>query len=81
MIARRVVWLAAGAAAGMYATAKARRAAHRLSVPGLVDQAAALGVGWRELRSEIETGMTVHEQRLEQQLTSTLHPQIEQDTE
>lgn len=60
----RVVWLATGAVAGAYATVKARRAAYRLSVPGLIDQAAALGVGWRELRDEIADGMSAHEDHL-----------------
>lgn len=58
----RVFWLATGAAAGAYATVKARRVAYRLSVPGVVDQAAALGLGWRELREEISDGMAAHEQ-------------------
>ena len=40
----RAVWFAAGAAAGVYGTVKARRAAYRLSGPGMIDQAAALGV-------------------------------------
>ncbi len=53
----RLVWLAAGAAAGAFATVKGRRAAYRLSVPGLVDQAAALGAGWREFTGEVATGM------------------------
>ena len=39
----RVMWFVAGSAAGVYASVKARRAAYRLSMPGLVDQAAALG--------------------------------------
>ncbi|WP_229051160.1 DUF6167 family protein [Aeromicrobium sp. Leaf350] len=53
----RVVWFVAGTAAGVYASVKARRAAYRLSVPGIADQAAALGVGWRELRAETRDGM------------------------
>ena len=53
----RLVWFVAGTAAGVYATVKARRAAYRLSVPGVADQAAALGVGWRELRAEVRDGM------------------------
>ncbi|HWV26410.1 MAG TPA: DUF6167 family protein [Aeromicrobium sp.] len=57
----RVVYLAIGAAAGAYGTVKARRAAYRLSAPGVVDQAAAAGLGWRELRSEIADGMAAHE--------------------
>ena len=64
----RLVWLAAGAAAGAYATVKGRRAAYRLSVPGLVDQAAALGTGWREFADEMATGMASREADLKTQL-------------
>ena len=53
----RVVWFVAGSAAGLYASVKARRAAYRLSTPGLVDQAAALGLGWRAFSSELRDGM------------------------
>lgn len=53
----RVVWFVAGTAAGVYASAKARRAAHRLSMPGIADQAAALGLGLRELAGEVRDGM------------------------
>jgi hypothetical protein len=60
----RVVWLAAGAAAGAWATVKGRRAAYRLSAPGLADQAAAAGVGWREFRAEMAAGMTAREAEL-----------------
>ncbi len=64
----RVAWLVAGAAAGAYATVKSRRAAYRLSVPGLVDQAAALGTGWREFTGEMATGMASREDHLKTQL-------------
>lgn len=57
----RVVWLAAGAAAGAWATVKGRRVAYRLSPPGLADQAAAAGVGWREFRAEMSAGMSARE--------------------
>lgn len=67
----RIVWLAAGAVAGAYATVKGRRAAYRLSVPGLVDQAAALGVGWREFREELADGMTTREHDLKTHLGLT----------
>ena len=64
----RMVWLATGAAAGVYATVKGRRLAYRLSVPGLADQAAAVGAGWREFRAEMDTGMTTRENDLKNQL-------------
>ena len=60
----RALWFAVGSAAGAYATVKARRAAYRLSVPGLVDQAAALGLGWRAFSSEVRDGMQARERDL-----------------
>jgi len=53
----RALWFAAGAAAGVYGAAKARRAAYRLSGPGIIDQAAALGVGWRAFSADLRDGM------------------------
>ncbi len=53
----RTVWFVAGTAAGVYATTKARRAAYRLSMPGLIDQAAALGLGWRAFSGELRAGI------------------------
>ena len=49
----RVGWLTTGAVLGAYATVKARRAAYRLSAPGIADQAAAARVGWTELRDDV----------------------------
>ena len=67
----RTLWFVAGTAAGVYATAKARRAAYRLSMPGLIDQAAAAGLGWRAFADELRTGMTRYEREVTAQLTST----------
>ncbi len=64
----RVVWFVAGSAAGVYAAAKARRAAYRLSTPGLVDQAAALGLGWRAFSSELRDGMEARERDIAHEL-------------
>lgn len=77
----RVVWLAAGAAAGAYATVKGRRAAYRLSGPGIVDQAAALGTGWREFRAEMTTGMAAREADLTTRLAQpqATQPALEPD--
>jgi hypothetical protein len=60
----RTVWFVAGTAAGVYATTKARRAVYRLSMPGLVDQAAALGLGWRAFADELRTGMAQKEREV-----------------
>ncbi len=77
----RIVWFVAGSAAGVYATAKARRAAYRLSMPGLVDQAAALGLGWRAFSAEVRDGMETRERDVVRELsgptpfdTSPLNP-------
>ncbi|MFC5678563.1 DUF6167 family protein [Aeromicrobium endophyticum] len=64
----RLVWFVAGSAAGVYTAAKARRAAYRLSAPGVVDQAAALGLGWRELSAEVRDGMLARERQIARQL-------------
>jgi len=53
----RAVWFTAGVAAGIYGSVKARRAAYRLSTPGIIDQAAALGVGWRAFSADLRDGM------------------------
>ena len=57
----RAVWFAARAAAGVYGSVKARRAAYRLSAPGIIDQAAALGVGWRAFSADLRAGMRERE--------------------
>ncbi|MDX6278213.1 MAG: hypothetical protein QOJ72_2341 [Nocardioidaceae bacterium] len=67
----RIVWFVAGSAAGVYATAKARRAAYRLSMPGLVDQAAALGLGWRAFSAELRDGMETRERQVVDELSGT----------
>lgn len=67
----RIVWFVAGSAAGVYTAAKARRAAYRLSAPGVVDQAAALGLGWRAFSSEMRDGMLVREQEIARRLTES----------
>lgn len=65
----RIVWFVAGSVAGVYATAKAKRAAYRLSVPGVADQAAALGLGWRAFRTELRDGMETREREVAHELS------------
>lgn len=65
----RIVWFVAGSAAGVYSTVKSRRAAYRLSTPGLVDQAAALGLGWRAFSAEMQDGMQTRERDIVRRLT------------
>lgn len=66
----RIVWFIAGSAAGVYGAAKARRAAYRLSAPGLVDQAGALGQGWRAFSAEMQDGMQAREHDIARRLTA-----------
>lgn len=68
----RIVWFVAGSAAGVYSAAKARRAAYRLSAPGLVDQASALGLGWRAFSQELREGMQHREHDIVRQLSAEL---------
>lgn len=70
----RIVWFVAGSAAGVYTSIKARRAAYRLSAPGVVDQASALGVGWRELSAEIRDGMQTREREIARKLVADADP-------
>ena len=68
LMSTRIVWFVAGTAAGVYASVKARRAAYRVSMPGLIDQAAALGSGARAFRAELANGMNAKEHQLRTQL-------------
>lgn len=65
----RIVWFVAGSAAGVYTAAKARRAAYRMSAPGVVDQASALGLGWRAFSAELRDGMQAREHDIVRRLT------------
>jgi len=60
----RALWFVAGAAAGLYASVKARRAAYRLSVPGVADQVNALGSGLRAFNDELQDGMRAKKREL-----------------
>lgn len=64
----RVVWFVAGSVAGAVASVKARRAAYRLSMPGLIDQAAALGEGVRAFSDEVRVGMDDRTRQLQEGL-------------
>ena len=77
----RAFWFAAGAAVGVYGAAKARRAAYRLSGPGIIDQAAALGVGWRAFSADLRDGMQERQDdvvlRLDETAARQLPPYLE----
>jgi hypothetical protein len=80
----RAFWFAAGAAAGVYGASKARRAAYRLSGPGIIDQAAALGVGWRAFSADLRDGMQERQDdvvlRLDEAAARHLPPYLEDQT-
>ncbi len=81
----RAIWFAAGAAAGVYGSVKARRAAYRLSTPGIIDQAAALGVGWRAFSADLRDGMQERQDDVVRRLDATavapqLSPPVEDQT-
>lgn len=76
----RTTWFVAGAAAGVYASIKARRAAYRLSAPGVVDQAAALGAGLREFAAEYRDGSVRARHHLAERLHDDLPALVEKDT-
>jgi hypothetical protein len=64
----RTLWFAAGAGAGIYATARARRAVEALTADGLRDRLGALDVGARLLREEVASGATAKETELRRRL-------------
>jgi hypothetical protein len=71
LVSARLVWFVAGTAAGVYGSVKARRAAYRASMPGLIDQAAALGTGVRAFRAELAEGKNTKEQQLRSHLLAS----------
>lgn len=52
----RSAWFAAGTAAGIYATVRARRLAEAFTPDGVRDRIGALGLGARMMREEFEQG-------------------------
>ncbi|MBF4162185.1 DUF6167 family protein [Nocardioides acrostichi] len=65
---RRGLWFAAGAGAGVWAAARARRAAEALTVDGLRDRAGAAALGLRMLRDEVAQGRADAETGVRQRL-------------
>lgn len=68
----RLFWFAAGSAAGIYASVKVKRAAYRVTPSGLVDQASALGIGWRAFSAEMRDGMQAREHHIARELSLPL---------
>lgn len=67
-MSKRVFWFVAGTAAGIWASVKAKRAAERISMPGLIDQASALGVGVRAFTTELNEGKRAKENEIRRML-------------
>ncbi len=61
---KRGLWFAAGAGAGVYAMARARRLAEAFTVEGLRDRWEAVGLGARMLREDIAQGQVEKETEL-----------------
>lgn len=67
----------AGASAGVYAAARARRAAEVLTVDGLRDRVGAAVVGARLFRDEMAQGKAEAEADLRERITLGLHERRE----
>jgi Family of unknown function (DUF6167) len=65
---RRTVWFAAGAGAGVYALARARRAAETFTPDGLADRLAGWSLGLRLFGDEVRAGMADKENDVRQRL-------------
>lgn len=61
---RRGLWFVAGAGAGVYAMARARRLAEAFTVEGVRDRWEAVGLGARMLRDDIAQGQAEKETEL-----------------
>lgn len=68
----RGLWFVAGAGAGVYAMAKARRAAEALTSDGLRDRLAGLGLGAHLFAEEVRAGRVEKETELRERLGWTL---------
>lgn len=69
----RTFWFAAGAGAGLYAAARAKRAAELLTVEGLQDRVGAAVVGLRMFRDEVAQGKADAETGLRERMGLALH--------
>lgn len=74
---RRSLWFVAGASAGVYAAARARRAAEALSIDGLRDRVGAAVVGARMFRDEVAQGKAEAETDLRERISLGLHERRE----
>jgi hypothetical protein len=65
----RAIWFVAGTAAGVYATAKARRAAEALTLDGVHDRLTGWFAGARVLGEELRAGTAEKETELRARLS------------
>jgi hypothetical protein len=78
---RRGLWFAAGAGAGVYAAARARRLAQSLTVEGLQDRARGLAAAARVFREEVSTGRHERESELRERFGLVPDGHVERLTE
>jgi len=64
----RSLWFVAGAGAGVYAAARARRAAEALTIDGLRDRVGAAVIGLRMVRDEVAQGRAEAEPELRRRM-------------
>jgi len=76
---RRGIWFFAGSAAGVYATAKVRRAAEALTVDGIHDRLTGWFAGARVLRDEARAGMEEKETELRSRMANAPHGDLTPD--
>lgn len=69
----RSLWFVAGAGAGVYAMARARRVAETLTAEGLRDRVGAMAVGARLFREEVAAGREEKEAELRHRLGLAPH--------
>ena len=69
----RVLWFAAGTAAGVYATTKVRRAAEALTVDGIHDRLTGWFAGARVLGEEMRAGYVDKETELRTRIALVPH--------
>jgi Family of unknown function (DUF6167) len=70
---RRGLWFVAGAGAGVYAMARARRVAEAFTADGLSDRWHALSLGVRMLRDEVAQGQAEAETELRERFGLVPH--------
>ncbi len=76
----RALWFVAGAGAGVYGVARARRLAEALTPEGLSDRLAGLSLGLHLFADEVRAGMTEKENDVRSRLGLAFHGDQQQIT-